>query len=104
MRFFFFFLPTLLYTQIRNTKGKVLLSSASEAIQNIIPLERRIEAESPIMKMRIIKNEVEAKGMREAHKRDGASIIKYLYWLETEIDDQNITEIKGADKLKNFKR
>lgn len=56
------------------------------------------------MEMRIIKNEIEAKGMREAHKRDGASIIKYLYWLETEIDDQNITEIKGADKLKNFKR
>lgn len=93
-----------MYTQIRNTKGKVLLSEASEAIQNIIPYERRIEAESPIMKMRIIKNEVEANGMREAHKRDGASIIKYLYWLETEIDDQNITEIKGADKLKNFKR
>lgn len=93
-----------MHTQIRNTKGKVLLSSASEAIQSVVPFERRIEAESPIMKMRIIKNDVEAQGMREAHKRDGAGIIKYLYWLETEIDDQNITEIKGAEKLKSFKR
>ncbi|XP_055315123.1 xaa-Pro aminopeptidase 1-like [Sitodiplosis mosellana] len=90
-------------TVIRNTKGMVLLSSASEAIQTIVPSERRLEAESPIMKMRIIKNDVEAQKMREAHKRDGASIIKYLYWLETEIDDQNITEIKGADKLKSYK-
>lgn len=90
--------------QIQTVKGKVLLSSASEAIQSIVPAQRRIEAESPIMKLRIIKNDVEAQKMREAHKRDAASIIKYLYWLETEIDDQNITEIKGADKLKSYKR
>lgn len=51
------------------------------------------------MELRIIKNDIEAQGMREAHKRDGAAIIKYLYWLQTEIDDQNITEIKGAEQL-----
>lgn len=81
-----------------------MLSSASEAIQSVVPAERRLEAESPIMKMRIIKNDVEALGMREAYKRDGAAIIRYLYWLETEIDDQNITELKGAEQLKSFKR
>lgn len=80
------------------------MSSASEAISSVIQEKRRIEAESPIMKLRIIKNDVEAQKMSEAHKRDAASIIKYLYWLETEIDDQNITEIKGADKLKSYKR
>lgn len=81
-----------------------MLSSASEAIQSVVPAERRLEAGSPIMKMRIIKNDVEALGMREAYKRDGAAIIRYLYWLETEIDDQNITELKGAEQLKSFKR
>lgn len=82
----------------------MLLSSASRAIQSVIPPDRQLDAESPIMKLRIIKNDVEAQGMREAHKRDGAAFIKYLHWLENEIDDQNITELKGAEKLKNIKR
>lgn len=82
----------------------MILSSASEAITSVVPIERRLEAESPILGMRIIKNEIEANGIREAHRRDGAAIIQYLYWLETEINDQNITEMKGAEKLKDFKR
>lgn len=82
----------------------MLLSSASEAIQTVIPIERRIEADSPITQLRVIKNDVEAQGLREAYKRDGAATVRYLYWLETEIDDNNITEIKGAEKLKNLKR
>lgn len=82
----------------------LLSKSVSEAIQSVVPADRRVVAESPIMKMRIIKNDEEAKGMHEAHKRDGAAVIKYLYFLETEVDDQNITEIKGAEKLKFFKK
>lgn len=82
----------------------MVLSSASEAITNVVPVERRLEVESPILRMRIIKNEIEANGIREAHRRDGAAIIQYLYWLETEINDQNITEMKGAEKLNDFKK
>lgn len=79
-----------------------MLWSASQAIQELVHVDRQVEA-NPIMELRIIKNDIEAQGMREAHKRDGAAIIKYLYWLETEIDDQNITEIKGAEQLKIIK-
>lgn len=82
----------------------MLLSQASEAISNVVPVERRLEAVSPILGMRILKNDVEANGIREAHRRDGAAVIQYLYWLQTEINDQNITEMKGADKLKEFKK
>lgn len=89
---------------MRNTKGRMLLSSASEAITSVVPVERRLEAKSPILAMRIIKNEVEANGIREAHRRDGAAIIQYLHWLQTEINDQNITEIRGAQKLQDFKK
>lgn len=80
------------------------MSSASEAIQSIVPVERRITGESPIVMMKVIKNEVEAEGMRQAHIRDGAAVIKYLYWLETEMNDRNITEMVGAEKLKFFRR
>lgn len=91
-------------SKIREQQGRILLSSANEAIQSLIPAERRVEAESPIMNLRIIKNDKETDGMREAHKRDGAAMIKYLYFLETEVNDQNVTEAKGADKLKSFKK
>lgn len=76
----------------------------SEAIRAVVPFERSIESESPILKMKIIKNEIEAEGMREAHKRDGAAVIKYLYWLENEIDDRPITELKGAEQLNLYRR
>lgn len=102
MVFNFFF--RFFFSQIRTTKGKMVLSSASEAITSVVPIERRLEVISPILSMRIIKNHVEANGIREAHRRDGAAIVQYLYWLETEINDQNITEMKGAEKLKDFKR
>lgn len=82
----------------------MILSSASRAIETLVPPVRRLEIDSPIMNLRIIKNDAEAQGMREAHKRDGAAFIKYLYWLENQIDDQNITELRGAEKLKNLKR
>lgn len=83
----------------------MLLASASEAITNVVPVERRLEVErSPILDMRILKNKVEAAGIREAHRRDGAAIIQYLHWLETEINDRNITEMLGAQKLEDFKR
>lgn len=52
--------------KIRSTTGKVLLSSASEAIQSIVPNERRVIEQSPIVLMKVIKNEVEALGMRQA--------------------------------------
>lgn len=69
-----------------------------------MPPDRLMEAESPVLKMKIIKNENEAIGMKRAHTRDAAAVIKYLHWLDTEIDSQSITEMKGAEKLKFFRR
>lgn len=84
--------------------NKVLLSSASEAIQSQVPPDRLVEDDSPVLKMKIIKNENEAIGMKRANTRDGAAFIKYLHWLDSEIDGQSITEMKGAEKLKFFRR
>lgn len=82
----------------------MLLSDASEAISAAVPVERRITAESPIILMKVIKNSVEAKGMRNAHIRDGTAVVKYLHWLETAVDTGNVTELSGAAKLLEFRR
>lgn len=90
--------------QVRNTNGKVLLPSASEAIRLVVPPDRQISSASPIGKMKTLKNEVEANGMREASIRDSIAVIQYFHWLEDQIDGQNITELKGVEKLKSLKR
>lgn len=90
--------------KVRTTTGKVLLSSTSQAIQNVVPILRRITSESPIVKMKTIKNEIEANGMQQAHIRDSIAMIQYLHWLDSEIDNQNITEIIAAKKLESLRR
>lgn len=61
-------------------------------------------AGSPIVLMKVIKNDVEAEGMRRAHIRDGAALIKYLHWLDANIDNSSITELSGAARLNQFRR
>lgn len=81
----------------------ILLSEATEAIQSVVPPERRFIDESPIVMLKVIKNSIEIKGMRESHLRDGAALVRYIHWLDSNIDTQNITEISGAEQLLNFR-
>lgn len=50
--------------------------------------------------------QTELNGMREAHLKDGAAVVNFLSWLETElIDKKNATldECSVADKLETFR-
>lgn len=82
----------------------MLLSKATYGIVNSVPADRRIEADSPIVRMKAIKNKAEAEGMRMAHLRDGAAVIQFLHWLDVEIDDQYITEMSAAKQLDKFRK
>lgn len=50
--------------------------------------------------LKSVKNKVEIEGMRDAHRRDGAAMINFLYWLDKSIPNQLITEISVAEKLR----
>lgn len=58
---------------------------------------------SPIVLLKVVKNDVEANGMREANIRDGAAVIQYLSWLNRTIDTERVTELSGARKLASFR-
>ena len=81
----------------------MILSTLSQAIYATIPADKRLNG-SPIVLMKAVKNSVEAAGMRRAHIRDGAAVIKYFHWLNNTIDNERITELSGADKLSGFRR
>jgi Xaa-Pro aminopeptidase len=59
--------------------------------------------ESPVVKMKAIKNRKEIEGLRACHIRDGVAMAKFLYWLDKSIDKEVVTEISAAEKLEGFR-
>ena len=56
-------------------------------------------APSPIACMKARKNDVELAGIRGAHRRDGAAMVRFLHWLERSVPAGGITEMGAAAKL-----
>jgi Xaa-Pro aminopeptidase len=54
--------------------------------------------------LKAIKNSSEQQGFRDCHIRDATALIKYLSWLQIQLDSQTeISEAQGADKLESFR-
>lgn len=83
--------------------GKKVLMDTSVVnfrICNSIPADVEIINEpDPTVHMKSIKNEVEIANIREAHKKDAVSMIKFMYWLKTNVGKIPMTEISAADHL-----
>ena len=56
--------------------------------------------------MKAVKNEVEIKGMKNAHVRDAVALCEYLMWLEKEVHSatSHVDECSAADKLDDLRR
>uniref|UniRef100_A0A182N8Z9 Aminopeptidase P N-terminal domain-containing protein n=1 Tax=Anopheles dirus TaxID=7168 RepID=A0A182N8Z9_9DIPT len=84
--------------------NRLIVSTAcSQALYAAIPADQRTQLYSVLAKMKAVKNEVEAIGMRRAHIRDGAAVVRYLHWLEKVVDEGNVTELSGAAQLREFR-
>lgn len=89
---------------VNSTSGKLFIPTAvNYAISMAVPAERAIKR-NLVSIMKSVKNEVEAEGMKKCHVRDGAAIVRYLHWLEQNVDLINITELSGGQKLGEFRR
>ena len=71
-----------LYEVVRN-KGKM----------NDLQKTEIVEAESPVKRMKTIKNETEIAGFRNAMLKDGIAMTKFLYWLSGYIGKPEISEL-----------
>ncbi len=58
---------------------------------------------SPIEMFKAIKNETQIAGMRQAMIRDGVALIRFMRWLDTNIDMGKATEMSAAEALHNFR-
>ena len=58
----------------------------------------------PIAAMKAEKNDTEIEGAREAHRRDGAAMARFLAWFDREAPNGKLTEIDAVAALESFRR
>ena len=70
------------------------------------PKTEIVEEESPVKRMKTVKNETEIAGFRSAMLKDGIAMVKFLYWLSGYIGKPEIsglTEISVDQKLTSLR-
>jgi len=63
-----------------------------------------VKGDDPCVLPKACKNPVELKGMREAHKRDGVAVCRFLAWLDREVLKGQVTELTAAAYLDACRR
>jgi len=64
-----------------------------------------VKAEDPCQLPKACKNKVELEGVRQAHRRDGLALSKFLSWFDSEIHKgSGLTEMQVAEKLLQFRQ
>jgi Xaa-Pro aminopeptidase len=82
-----------------------------DAATGAVALKERIEAaggtadfgKDPITGMKAVKNAAEIAGARAAHVRDGASVVRFLAWLDAAAASGGLTEIAAVEALEDFR-
>ena len=76
----------------------------NQHIVNVLKKHTKIHfAPGPISFLKGVKNETEIQGFRSAHVRDGAAMVKFLFWLDQSLNRNRITERSAAAKLAEFR-
>jgi Xaa-Pro aminopeptidase len=87
--------------------GTVLLVDPDKTVCTLgssIPAGCQIQEGSSIpYLLKARKNDVELSGIRASQVRDGAALVKWMYWLDGQIGKVSHTEITVAEKLAEFR-
>lgn len=93
------------YEDVRNALARldaynilVDKSTACYSLVNTIKVQV-VDAPSPIPVMKCVKNATEIQGFRNAMKRDGVALVKFLRWLKPAVEAGGQTEISIDRKL-----
>jgi Xaa-Pro aminopeptidase len=62
------------------------------------------EAADPVAMPKACKNAVELEGIRNAHRRDGAAVTRFLAWLARESTSGKLREIEVSDRLQALRQ
>ncbi len=101
--------PDALTRDLTALKGKSVRldqASAADALNRLLAAHgaRPARGADPITLMKAVKNQAEIAGMRAAHKRDGAALVRFLAWLGDEAPKGKLTEIDAVAAIESFRR
>lgn len=94
------------YSQLEKVHGKKVLISPNSNQKIFATLKNDNEfvlAPVPGNLMKAQKNETELQGFRNAMQRDGAAMVKFLYWLVHDAAKEGHTEFTIGEKLREFR-
>ncbi len=97
-----------IFAQLGTLDCAVLFDGAklNEALYEALPAGgKKIDTQSPILRLKSIKNETELAGIRKAMQKDAVALTRFFKWLEQEafISGDTLTEIDLMDKLRDFR-
>jgi Xaa-Pro aminopeptidase len=101
--------PDELASDLARLKSKTLRldrASAADVLTQLIAASggKPARGADPITLMKAVKNQAEIAGSREAHKRDGVAVARFLAWVDNEAPKGKITEIDTVEALESFRR
>lgn len=85
---------------------KIWLDPASTSLAlSAAASESALRETTPVQMAKACKNEIEIRGMRDSHIRDGVALSSFLCWLEDHVNsgDRTISEVEAASKLEEFR-
>jgi Xaa-Pro aminopeptidase len=88
-------------------KAKVWLDPGSVSYWIVDILKKDCDLffkESPVTRLKALKNKTEITGAKAAHIRDGVAMVSFLQWLEKAVPQGGVTEISAAEKLEEFRK
>ncbi len=85
---------------------RVLIDPArvTAAIIDRMPASAQIVEESNLTLLpKAKKNSTEVNNIKEAHRKDGVAVTRFLYWLKHHVGKEPVTEMSAAKKLEEFR-
>lgn len=94
------------YSACTLLEGSVLadLKSLNFAAYRSLENAKICKIQSPILKLKAVKNSSEILAEKSAHIKDGVAVTRFMKWLKTAVQREKITEISAAEKLEDFRR
>ncbi|MBM3632116.1 MAG: aminopeptidase P family protein [Alphaproteobacteria bacterium] len=92
---------------LHNLKDKtILIDPASTPLTLLHKLEacHLLHSLDPCTLPKAIKNPIEAQGARQAHIQDGVAVTRFLAWLFTTAQTEDLNEANAAEKLLSFRQ
>lgn len=96
------------YAGLFFTGTKILLSKCNTNYRVFKLLENAgavlIDKADPAVYIKSVKNEIEISRTREAHRKDGLVMVRFMKWLKEQVGRENLTEAGAAAYLDSLRR